>query len=51
MTPARLLFILLCAAILGGGFYLSSLGVWGASGGVTSVRTGSGGMGGIGRVK
>ena len=53
MSPARLMFVLFCLAILGGGYYLSSQGVWGAVGGVTSVRTGSPGAtgGGIGRVK
>ncbi|MGR3802474.1 hypothetical protein [Marinibacterium profundimaris] len=51
MSPVRILFLLLCAAILGGGYYLSSQGIWGASAGVTSIRTGSGGMGGVGRVK
>lgn len=50
MTPARILFLILCAAILGGGYYLSSQGVWGASSSVTSIRTGSGG-GGLARVK
>lgn len=54
MSPVRIVFILLCTAILGGGYYLSSQGIWGATG-VTSVRTGSAGSGGgpsgIGRVK
>ncbi|QEW21880.1 hypothetical protein LA6_004092 [Marinibacterium anthonyi] len=51
MSPARLIFILLCCAILGGGFYLSSRGVWGASAGVTSIRAGSAGAAIGGRVK
>lgn len=51
MMPVRVLFILLCAAILSGAFYLSSQGVWGASSSVSSVRSGSYGGIGAGRVK
>ncbi|WP_157772602.1 hypothetical protein [Pseudoponticoccus marisrubri] len=45
----RLVFVLCCAAVLGGSVYLSSKGVWGASASVVSVRSGTFGVGG--RVK
>ena len=50
MWIGRGIFLAVCFAVLGGAYYLSSQGVWGASNSVTSVRSGSF-IGTSGRVK
>lgn len=52
MAPVRVVILVFCVFILGGAVYLSSLGIWGASASVSSIRAGSAGLGGfVGRVK
>lgn len=48
MNPVRIIFVIFCAAALGGAAYVSASGVGGESRDlITSVRVGSGGAAGL----